>query len=86
MVKVCDVVTINAPLHPQTENMFDDALLSKMKRGSYIVNTARGKICDRDSRSCGPWNAGSSQAMRGMSGFRSRLPRIIPGGACRITA
>jgi len=49
MVKVCDVVTINAPLHPQTENLFDDALLSKMKRGAYIVNTARGKICDRDA-------------------------------------
>ena len=49
MVKVCDVVTINAPLHPQTENLFDDALLSKMKRGAYLVNTARGKICDRDA-------------------------------------
>jgi formate dehydrogenase len=49
MVKVCDVVTINAPLHPQTENLFDDALLSKMKRGAYIVNTARGKICNRDA-------------------------------------
>ena len=26
MVKVCDVVTINCPLHPETENLFDDAL------------------------------------------------------------
>src|ERR1700677_2105538 len=49
MVKVCDVVTINAPLHPQTENLFDDALLAKMKRGAYLVNTARGKICHRDA-------------------------------------
>jgi formate dehydrogenase len=49
MVKVCDVVTINAPLHPQTENLFDEALLSKMKRGAYIVNTARAKICNRDA-------------------------------------
>ena len=49
MVKVCDVITINAPLHPQTENLFDDALLSKMKRGAYIVNTARAKICNRDA-------------------------------------
>src|SRR5215470_4483487 len=24
LVKVCDVVTINAPLHPETENMFND--------------------------------------------------------------
>jgi formate dehydrogenase len=49
MVKVCDVVTINTPLHPQTENLFNDALLAKMKRGAYIVNTARGKICERDA-------------------------------------
>ncbi len=49
MVKVCDVVTINCPLHPETEHMFDDRLIAKMKRGAYIVNTARGKICDRDA-------------------------------------
>jgi len=49
LVKVCDVVTINAPLHPETEHMFNDKLISKMKRGSYIVNTARGKICERDA-------------------------------------
>ena len=49
MVKVCDVVTINCPLHPETEHMFNDALIAKMKRGAYLVNTARGKICDRDA-------------------------------------
>ncbi len=49
LVKVCDVVTINAPLHPETEHMFNDALIGKMKRGAYLVNTARGKICDRDA-------------------------------------
>ncbi len=49
MVKVCDVVTINCPLHPQTEHMFNEKLISKMKRGAYIVNTARGKICDKDA-------------------------------------
>jgi formate dehydrogenase len=54
MVSVCDVVTINAPLHPETENMFDEQLLAKMKRGAYLINTARGKICDRDAvaRAC----------------------------------
>ena len=49
MVKVCDVVTINCPLHPETEHLFNEAMISKMKRGAYIVNTARGKICDRDA-------------------------------------
>ena len=49
LVRVCDVITINCPLHPETENMFNEKLISKMKRGAYIVNTARGKICDRDA-------------------------------------
>jgi len=49
LVRVCDVVTINCPLHPETEHMFNDALISKMKRGAYLVNTARGKICDREA-------------------------------------
>ena len=49
MVKVCDVVTINCPLHPETEHMFNDDLIGKMKRGAYVVNTARGKICDKDA-------------------------------------
>lgn len=49
LAKACDVVTINCPLHPETEHLFDDAMLGKMKRGSYLVNTARGKICDRDA-------------------------------------
>jgi formate dehydrogenase len=48
MIKICDVVTINAPLHPETENLFNAKLIAKMKRGAYLVNTARGKICNRD--------------------------------------
>ncbi|HXW35839.1 MAG TPA: NAD-dependent formate dehydrogenase [Acidimicrobiales bacterium] len=49
LVPDCDVVTVNAPLHPKTEGLFDDKLISQMKRGAYLVNTARGKICDRDA-------------------------------------
>jgi formate dehydrogenase len=54
LVQVCDVVTINAPLHPETEGLFDARLLGQMKRGAYLVDTARGKICDRDAvaRAC----------------------------------
>ncbi len=49
MVPELDVVTINTPLYPETEGLFNDELLSTMKRGAYVVNTARGKICDRDA-------------------------------------
>jgi formate dehydrogenase len=49
LVAVCDVVNISCPLHPKTEHLFNDEMISKMKRGAYIVNTARGKICDKDA-------------------------------------
>ena len=49
MVPHCDVVTINCPLHPETENLFDAAMIARMKRGAYLVNTARGKIVNRDA-------------------------------------
>jgi formate dehydrogenase len=49
IVPHCDVVTINAPLHPETEGLFDDALIATMKPGAYLINTARAKICDRDA-------------------------------------
>ena len=29
LVKVCDVVTINCPLHPETENLFDESTKTK---------------------------------------------------------
>jgi len=46
LVKVSDVVSIHCPLHHETENLFDEKMISAMKRGSYIVNPARGKICN----------------------------------------
>jgi formate dehydrogenase len=49
MVSVCDVVTINAPLHAETRHLFNEALIGKMKRGAYLINTARGDIADRDA-------------------------------------
>src|SRR5262245_10787955 len=49
MVPHLDVVTINAPLHPETRGLFDDELIGTMKRGAYLINTARALICDRDA-------------------------------------
>lgn len=49
LAKVCDVVTLNCPLHPETEHMINEKTLKFFKRGAYLVNTARGKLADRDA-------------------------------------
>ena len=49
MLPHLDVVTINAPLHPETRGLFDDELIGTMKRGAYLIDTARALICDRDA-------------------------------------
>jgi formate dehydrogenase len=77
LVETCDVVTINAPLHPETEHLFDDALIGRMKRGAYLVNTARGKICDRDAvaRAC---ESGQLAGYAGDVWFPQPAPRDHP--------
>lgn len=49
LAKMCDVVTLNCPLHPETEHMINEQSLKHFKRGAYLINTARGKLCDRDA-------------------------------------
>lgn len=49
LYQACDVVTLNCPLHPETEHMVNEETLKLFKRGAYLVNTARGKLCDRDA-------------------------------------
>jgi len=48
MVQEMDVVTLNCPLHPETEHMINASTINLFKRGAYLVNTARGKLCERD--------------------------------------
>ena len=49
LVARCDVVSINIPLTPATDGLFDRRLLGSMKRGAYLVNTARGRIVDTNA-------------------------------------
>ena len=49
LLSAVDVLTINCPLHPETEGLVGSAAIACMKRGSFIVNTARAKIVDRDA-------------------------------------
>ncbi len=49
LASVCDVVSLHCPLHPGSRHMINETVLKRMKRGSYIVNTARAELCDRDA-------------------------------------
>ncbi|ETW85940.1 hypothetical protein HETIRDRAFT_380119 [Heterobasidion irregulare TC 32-1] len=47
-VSQCDIVTINAPLHEGTLGLINKELLQHFKKGAWLVNTARGAICNAD--------------------------------------
>lgn len=49
LVRAVDIVNLQMPLYPSTEHFIDDAMLAKMKRGAYLINTARGRLVDRDA-------------------------------------
>ncbi|KAG8407336.1 formate dehydrogenase (NAD+), variant 2 [Metarhizium acridum] len=44
LLKQCDIITINCPLHAETEGLFHKDNIALMKPGSYLINTARGAI------------------------------------------
>jgi D-3-phosphoglycerate dehydrogenase len=44
-----DVVSVHAPLLPQTRNLISDEAIAKMKPGAYLVNTSRGGLADLDA-------------------------------------
>ncbi|KAI0822169.1 NAD-dependent formate dehydrogenase [Trametes gibbosa] len=47
-VSQCDIVTINAPLHEGTRGLVNADLLKHFKKGAWLVNTARGAICNAE--------------------------------------
>ena len=47
-VSQCDIVTVNAPLHEGTRNLINADLLKHFKKGAWLVNTARGAICNAE--------------------------------------
>jgi len=44
-----DIVSLHAPAVPQTYHVIDRDTLGKMKRGSLLVNTARGSLVDTEA-------------------------------------
>jgi D-3-phosphoglycerate dehydrogenase len=46
LLPAADFVSLHLPVVPETRGMVNTAFLAKMKRGSYLVNTARGDLID----------------------------------------
>lgn len=49
LLGAADVVSLHVPGGPETANLIDASALSYMKRGSYLINTARGGVVDHDA-------------------------------------
>jgi len=49
LLEQSDIVTLHVPLTQETKHMIGHEQLARMKRGAYIVNTARGGLIDEDA-------------------------------------
>lgn len=46
MLSIADVLSVHVPLRKETEELVDEKMIRKLKKGAIIVNTARGKVID----------------------------------------
>ena len=46
LIATSDMISIHVPMTPETVGSVNDEFFSKMKDGSYLINTARGELVD----------------------------------------
>ncbi len=49
LLATSDIVSIHAPLTRETHHLLEARTLAKMKRGAYVINTARGALIDENA-------------------------------------
>lgn len=49
VARVADFLSLHVPLLPTTRGMINAAFLDKLKRGAFLINTARGELIDEDA-------------------------------------
>ena len=48
LLGVADIISLHCPLTPSTKEMFNKATLSKMRKGSILINTGRGPLVNEN--------------------------------------
>ncbi|MGB1018459.1 MAG: phosphoglycerate dehydrogenase [Chitinophagales bacterium] len=49
IITKCDFITLHVPATPETNNLFSKEMLSKFKKGKYLLNLSRGNVVDIDA-------------------------------------
>jgi len=49
ILETSDVISIHAPLTDETRHLINAGTLARMRKGSYLINTARGPIVDEEA-------------------------------------
>lgn len=49
VIEQADFVSLHLPLLPETRGLVNDVFLSKMKTGSFLINTSRGEVIDEEA-------------------------------------
>jgi len=49
LLKKSDIISLHTPLTEKTQHLLDDQSFQKMKKGTFIINTARGAIIDEQA-------------------------------------
>ena len=73
-----DFLSLHLPALPETCGMVNADFISKMKKGAYLVNTARGEIVDEAALLAGPGERKDWRALRWMLSLNSLRQQIIP--------
>jgi len=49
VIEQADFLSLHLPLSAETRGMVSDTFLSKMKKGSFLINTSRGEVIDEEA-------------------------------------
>ena len=56
VLQEADIVTLHVPLTSETRHLIGAAEIARMKRGAYLINTARGGLIDEGQHSSTRWS------------------------------